>query len=127
MDQAARQTLIARYIAAYNAFDIDGMLALLHDEVRFENHAGGELTVATDGRDAFRALAEQSLGLFSAREQRVSGWQFGPDRTVVDIDYRGTLARDIPGGPTAGTVLELKGRSEFGFAGDRIAFLADYS
>lgn len=127
MDQAARQSLIERYIAAYNAFDIEGMLALLHDEVRFENHASGELTVATDGRDAFRALAEQSRGLFSAREQRVSAWRFGPDRTVVDIDYRGTLAQDIPDGPGAGTVLELKGRSEFGFAGDRIAFLADYS
>lgn len=126
MDHAARQSLIERYIAAYNAFDIDGMVALLHDEVRFENHAGGELTVATDGREAFRALAEQSSGLFSTREQRVSGWQFGPDRTLVDIDYRGTLARDMPGGPVAGTVLELKGRSEFGFAGDRIAYLADH-
>lgn len=129
MDQAARQSLIARRIAACNAFDIDidGMLALLHDDGRFENPAGGELTVATEGRDVFRALAEQSRGPFSAHRQRLSGWRFVPDRTLVDIDYRGTIAQDIPGGPTAGTVLELKERSEFGFAGDRIVFLADYS
>ena len=40
------QALVERYVAAYNAFDIDGMLALLARAVRFENHAGGQLTVA---------------------------------------------------------------------------------
>lgn len=127
MNDAEKQALIERYIAAYNAFDIDGMVALLSDDVRFENHAGGALTTATDGRDAFRALAEQSRRLFSVREQRVTSWRFEPERAIVEIDYRGTLAQDVPSGPAAGTELALKGRSEFGFAGDRIAHLADFS
>lgn len=37
------QALVERYIAAYNSFDIEGMLAQLADDVRFENHAGGQL------------------------------------------------------------------------------------
>lgn len=127
MNDADKQALVERYLAAYNAFDIDGMVALLSDDVRFENHAGGALTTATDGRDAFRALAEQSRRLFSVREQRARSWRFEPARTIVEIDYRGTLAQDIPGGPAAGTELMLQGRSEFGFAGDRINHLADFS
>ncbi|MGN7832247.1 nuclear transport factor 2 family protein [Pseudoxanthomonas sp. 22568] len=127
MNDADKQALIQRYITAYNAFDIDGMVALLSDDVRFENHAGGALTTATDGSDAFRALAEQSRWLFSVREQRVTSWRFDPERTIVEIDYRGTLAQNIPDGPSAGTELALQGRSEFGFAGDRINHLADFS
>ena len=46
-------------MAAYNAFDVEGMLATLAADVRFENWSGGRLTAASDGRDAFRVLAEQ--------------------------------------------------------------------
>jgi ketosteroid isomerase-like protein len=41
MDEAEQRDLIARYVAAYNRFDVDGMLALLTDDVRFENVSGG--------------------------------------------------------------------------------------
>ena len=121
------QALVERYIAAYNAFDIDGMLALLAQDVRFENHAGGQLTVALDGIEAFRELAEQSKGLFSEREQRITHIERTGDTLVAGIAYRGRLAADIPGGPAAGAVLELNGRSEFGFAADRIARIIDRS
>jgi hypothetical protein len=36
MSDSRHRPLIDRYIAAYNAFDIDGMLALLSSDVRFE-------------------------------------------------------------------------------------------
>ena len=121
------QALVERYVAAYNAFDIDGMLALLARAVRFENHAGGQLTVALDGIDAFRALAEQSKGLFSEREQRITRIERTGDTLVAGIAYRGRLAADIPGGPAAGTVLELNGRSEFGFADGLIVRIVDHS
>jgi ketosteroid isomerase-like protein len=38
------RALIERYIAAYNAFDVPGMLVLLHPDVTFENVVGGEVT-----------------------------------------------------------------------------------
>jgi steroid delta-isomerase-like uncharacterized protein len=127
MTNESGQALVERYIAAYNAFDIDGMLALLAQDVRFEHHTGGELTVATDGIDAFRRLAEQSKGLFSEREQRITHIERSGDTLVAAIAYRGRLAADIPGGPAAGTVLELNGRSEFSFAAGRIARIIDHS
>jgi hypothetical protein len=65
MDHDSRKNLVERYLAAYNRFDIDGMLALLTPDVRFENVAGGTVNAQADGIDAFRALAEQGKAMFT--------------------------------------------------------------
>lgn len=127
MSHRDQQVLIERYLAAYNAFDIEGMLALLSTDVRFENHSNGQLGVATDGIDAFRKLAEQSRSLFAEREQRITGTTFDGHSATVQIAYRGVLAIDLPDGPTAGTVIELQGQSEFGFADGKICRIVDRS
>jgi hypothetical protein len=50
---------IARYVAAYNRFDVDGMLALLTDDVRFENVSGGQVTASASGAVEFRQPRRQ--------------------------------------------------------------------
>jgi hypothetical protein len=65
------QSVITRYIAAYNAKDVNGMMACLAPEVHFVNRSDGVVTVETRGRDAFRALAEQGVELFSERSQDI--------------------------------------------------------
>jgi hypothetical protein len=125
MNTTPQRDLVARYIAAYNAFDIDAMLAELALDVRFENWSGGQLTVSSDGIDAFRALAEQARGMFSQREQRITEWLPQGDALLVRIDWRGTLAVDMPDGPAAGTEFALSGESEFAFAHGRIARIVD--
>lgn len=127
MNDTLQRDLVARYIAAYNAFDIDGMLAQLAPDVRFENWAGGEMTASSGGIDAFRALAEQAKAMFSQREQRIASLSAHGDALLARIDWRGTPAVDIPGGPSAGTELALSGESEFGFAGGRIVRIVDRS
>ena len=99
----------------------------LTPDVRFENHAGGQLTASAEGVEAFRTLAEAAAVLFADREQRVTSLRVDGDGAVAEIDYRGTLAADVPGGPTAGSVLELTGRSEFGFRDGRICRIVDRS
>ena len=125
MDQARRRAAIDRYLAAYNAFDVDAMLALLTPDVRFENVVDGTVNARASGIDAFRSLAEQGRALFSAREQRLTSLDFDGDTALAGIAWRGTVAADIPDGPPAGTTLELQGRSEFTFDGERIARLVD--
>lgn len=127
MSKPDNKALIDRYLAAYNAFDIDGMLAVLSPDVRFENHSGGQLTDATDGIDAFRALAVKSTVLFSEREQRITCLECDEHSAIADIAYRGRLAVDIPDGPPAGTVLDLQGQSEFSFKDGRISRIVDRS
>lgn len=127
MDDSKCRELIDRYITAYKTFDIDGMLALLSADVRFENYSGGQLTASTSGIGEFRQLAENSQSLFSEREQRLSSLQCYQDSATADIAYRGRLAADIPGGLAAGTVLELPGRSEFSFSNGQITKIVDHS
>jgi len=127
MNDSDRQQLIERYLSAYNSFDIEGMLALLSPDVAFENYSDGQLTVSTSGIDEFRQLAEQSKSLFSEREQRITQLTLNQNSATADIAYRGRLAADVPNGPTAGTVLELQGQSEFSFKDGRISKLVDRS
>jgi hypothetical protein len=124
---SSQRDLIDRFIAAYNAFDIDGMVAMLSTDIRFENHSGDNLTTATNGIDAFRQLAEQSKLLFSEREQRISSIQYDQGVALVTIDYRGKFARDIPDGPRAGEVITLRGTSEYSFRDGRICRIIDRS
>lgn len=127
MDAPGRRDLIERYIAAYNAFDVDGMLATLSADVEFRNFSSGQLTAQSDGKEEFRRLAEQGKALFSEREQTIVSFRDEGDRVIVDIAYRGRLAQDIPGGPAADTLLELTGQSEFSFGDGRITRLVDRS
>jgi hypothetical protein len=127
MIAAWQKDLIARYLAAYNAFDIEAMLAQLDPAVRFENYSNGQLSAETSGIDAFRQLAEQSKGLFSEREQRVTGLALDGETVVADIAWRGVLAADVPDGPRAGTALEMSGRSEFSFGACGITKIVDRS
>jgi ketosteroid isomerase-like protein len=127
MDNTRRRAVIDAWLAAYNAFDIDAMLALLTPDVRFQNVSGGAVNADASGIDAFRSLAEQGRQLFSQREQRLASLDFEGDTAHAGIAWRATFAVDVPDGPRAGTTLELAGRSEFGFEGERIARLIDRS
>jgi hypothetical protein len=123
----AALALIERYVAAYNAFDVDGMLETLSADVRFENWSGGRLTAASDGRDAFRVLAEQARTMFAEREQRVTALAPRGDALVAAVAWRGQLAVDVPGGPPAGTRLALRGESEFVVRDGQLALVVDRS
>ncbi|QDL28622.1 nuclear transport factor 2 family protein [Stenotrophomonas maltophilia] len=127
MDEPHRRQVIEHYLQAYNCFDIDAMLAVLAHNVRFENHSDGQLTMVTEGIDAFGELARQSARLFREREQRLLALVFDGDRATATIGWRGVFAQDVPDGPRAGTELELQGQSEFVFAGGRIERIIDRS
>lgn len=126
MNNASMKELIDRYLMAYNTFDVERMISLLSQDVRFENYSGDQLTT-TSGIDEFRQLAEQSRSLFSEREQRITDLKFSQNSAVAAIAYRGKLAADIPDGPRAGTVLDLQGTSEFSFDNGQITKIVDRS
>jgi hypothetical protein len=127
MADARQKDLIDRYLAAYNAFDIEAMLAQLDPAIRFENYSGGQLTADASGIEEFRRLAEQSTGLFVEREQRVTSLAQSGTMLVAEIAWRGRIAADMPGGPPAGTLLEMNGRSEFDFGPAGITKIVDRS
>jgi hypothetical protein len=120
-----RLALIEAYLDAYNRFDIEGMLATLSDDVRFEHHSGGQVSVATDGKGDLEKLARVGAAMFASRQQSVVALEEVGDMVVATIDFHGEIAEDIPDGPRAGTVIEMQGSAEFGFSGDRICRVVD--
>jgi hypothetical protein len=127
MENADQLALIDRYLAAYNGFDVEAMLAVLSPDVRFENYSGDELTAQASGIEEFRRLAEQSTSIFAEREQRITALESGDGSITARIDFHGRLAMDLPGGPPAGTVLDLQGQSAFTFKDALIAGIVDRS
>ncbi|CAM5538476.1 hypothetical protein RLIN73S_06359 [Rhodanobacter lindaniclasticus] len=127
MEHAEKQRLIEAYLDAYNRFDVDGMLAVLAPNVRFENVSGGEVNAATRGVEEFRQLAGQAAAMFAERRQAVVAWTFGSGSVRVAIAWRGVFAVDVPDGPRVGSVLELRGESEFEFTDGMISRIVDRS
>ena len=127
MTSEEKRRLIERYLDAYNRFDIDGMLALIHPDIEFKNLSGGQITAAASGIDAFRDLADQSTTLFSSRRQQITDFSSQDDRATIQVAYEGVLAVDLPNGLQAGETLALTGRSEFTFREGKIISLTDIS
>lgn len=121
------RALIERYLAAYNAFDVEGMLALLDPDVTFENRVGGQVTAEAHGCDEFRRLAEYAATLFTSRRQVIRQYVPTGMGAHVEIDYEGTLAADLGPELRAGKTLRLSGRSTFEIREGRITGLVDES
>lgn len=119
--------LIRQYIAVYNAMDVPGMLALLHDVIVFENVSNTAGTTVLSGKTQFEALARQSLGVFISREQRIRSLTMGDRTAAVEIEFNAILAVDLPSGLKAGEAMMLRGVSIFAFSDGKIARISDYS
>lgn len=119
--------LIEDYLNAYNSFNVDGMIELLHESVEFRNISNGVVDTETKGIDQFRALAEQSLRIFSTRCQTMKNITIIGDKAEIEIDYEGKLAIDLPNGLKAGNTLNLKGRSIFHIKDGKLVVVEDHS
>lgn len=119
--------IIENYLEAYNSFEIERMVELLHKDIIFRNISNGETTTETRGILAFRELAEQSSTMFSSRRQTVTDYSVINDKVEVGIDYEGILAVDFPNGLKSGDKLQLKGKSTFEIKEGKISLIEDYS
>lgn len=129
MKTSEQYALVERYVAAYNAFDVEGMIAPLHEDVVFRNIANGEVTHETTGVAAFREQAKAATALFTTRRQRIVDWtpvgDEGSPGLIVGIDYHAVLAADLPNGMKAGEAISLSAKSEFRFRDGSIVAIVD--
>ena len=127
MDEDEKRSLVECYLAAYNAFDIDGMMAVIHPDIEFKNVSGGQVNATTSGSGDFRLLAEKSSELFRSRKQKILTFWSNADQASVAVAFEGVLASDLPNGMKAGETLRLNGRSEFTFCDEKIYRIKDVS
>jgi hypothetical protein len=127
MSEIEKKNIVENYIRAYNSFDIEAMSADLHDAIVFKNISNGEITLELKGIGAFRNQAEQVVNLFAEREQKIENFSFGEDFCEIEIDYRATLAADLPNGLKTGDKINLEGKSIFRFDDGKIIEIQDIS
>jgi 4-hydroxy-tetrahydrodipicolinate reductase len=118
---------IRAYVDAYNRRDVAGMLACLADDVVFRNLSDGAVTAETADKSAFAELAAFGAAAFSQRRQTVVRAITVADRTLVEITYAATVARDLPNGWKAGQTLDFAGASSFRLENGLIAEIVDQS
>ncbi len=127
MNDNEMNSLITSYIEAYNDFDVEWMLRLLHEKVVFRNVTNGIVDTETKGIEEFRMLAEQSAKLFAQRRQTIKEMTIDGDRAEIEIEYEGTPAIDLPNGLKAGKTIRLGGKSIFYVKNGKIIVLEDHS
>ncbi|BBI33782.1 nuclear transport factor 2 family protein [Cohnella abietis] len=121
------QGIIENYVEAYNSFDVERMVTLLHKDMLFRNISNGEINAETSGIQEFKELAEKSSKIFSSRRQTITNYSAFNDRVEIHIDYEAILAVDLPNGLKIGDKLQLTGKSVFGMKEGKISLIEDYS
>jgi ketosteroid isomerase-like protein len=71
MNDDEKRDMVYAYLEAYNSFDIERLVAVLHSDIVFKNVAGAEVTTAAFGVNEFREVAEQSRTVFRSRLQEI--------------------------------------------------------
>lgn len=121
------RALVEHYIDAYNRKNIDDMLMNVHPQVEFMNISAGVVNASTKGVAELRALAQQSLSLFSERHQKIESFELQGSLAIATIAFRAVVAADLPNGLKKGQVLNLSGRSDFEFQDGAISKITDIS
>ncbi|MEL6781952.1 MAG: nuclear transport factor 2 family protein [Pseudomonadota bacterium] len=121
------EDIITRYVANYNARDVDAMLDCVAEDVVFENISNTGQSMRLEGKAAMRQVAELSGNAFSYRRQRIINLVIGAEKASAEIEFEGKAAVDLPNGVRAGETIRLKGASFFEFKGGKLSRIADYS
>lgn len=125
MDTEEKRSVIDLYVHAYNAFDVETMMSLLHPDVEFKSISEGAVTLSASGLEEFRSLAEQGAILFSSRKLTIMEFYEKDDQVIVEMTYSAVVAVDLPDGMKAGDTLSLEGLSEIIFRDGKIYRMTD--
>jgi len=114
-----RSALLARFMAAWNAHDLDGLMACMAQDCAFHASAGPEPCGRRHtGREAVRAAYAAIFSTFSD-----AAWS--NDKHVVSGDT-GLSSWRFTGTTAAGDKIEVDGCDIFVFSGARIALKDSY-
>lgn len=122
-----REQIINNYVAGYNAFDVEKMIKDFSEAIVFENIQQGKQTMLLHGLDEFKIQAEAAKIYFTARQQSIKSFKHERDQSIIEIDYVGVLAIDLPNGMKKGEEIRLSGQSIFEFNDNTIIRLTDIS
>ncbi len=117
--------LVNKFINAYNSYDVDAMLSLIHPEISFRNVFRGRVDVQAVGREEFKKFALRSARLFAERRQEIISLLVIQDRVIAEIKYHAIVAHNSSEGFKKGTSIDIDGKSEYSFRDGLISTILD--
>jgi len=117
--------MLEGYVHAFNAFDVEGMIAFLHADARSITIVDGEVTSSIDGVEDVRSHELTESARCSSRKKTIMEFYERGERVVLELSYSCVLAVDQPGGLRAGDTVTLEGIAEVAFIEDRISEVAE--
>jgi steroid delta-isomerase-like uncharacterized protein len=98
MNKAETVALVQRYLDAFNARDVQGMLACLHEDVAHDINQGGREV----GRENFRwFMAARNRHYREELSDIVVMANEAGNRAAAELTVRGTYLETVEGAPTA--------------------------
>ena len=125
MQPQEMKQVVDQYVQAYNTFDIDGMLSLMHEDIIFKIISGIRTNLSTKGKSEFVEIAEQAKEIFSSRCQKIRNYFFDSNKAVVEMDFEGILKLDLDDSITSGERLIFRDKFVFKFKDGLIVSLVD--
>jgi len=120
-----KRAMLEGYVHAFNAFDLEGMIAFLHPDAQVITIVDGDVASSADGMDDVRLHERIENARCSSRKKTVMECYERGDQVVVELSYSCVLAADQADGLKAGDTVTLEGIAEVAFIDDKISKVAE--
>lgn len=120
-----KRTIIEAYVHAFNAFDVEGMVAYLHPDARCITIVDGVVTCSVEGIDYVRSHELAESARCSSRKKTVMECYERGEQVVLELSYSCVLAADQAGGLKSGDTVTLEGIAEVTFIDEKVSEVAE--
>lgn len=120
MNIEEKRSVIDRYVHAFNSFDVDTMVSVLHPEISYTCISNGTTVFSAAGIEEFRTLGELWQKLFSSRKLTVIELYEKANLTILEISCSAVWAIESPDGMKAGETLVQEGVAEISFREEKL-------
>ncbi len=113
--------MVVDFLDAYNAKNVDGMLADVTNDVMFRHYCDAGVLFKAEDKVAFEAAMREDVSAFTQRTHTVKTSMTMLGSTVLTTQFDARVGKDLSSGWVAGQDITLPGAAEFQFRDDKIA------
>jgi hypothetical protein len=113
--------MVVDFLDAYNAKNVDGMLADVTNDVMFRHYCDAGVLFKAEDKTAFEAALREEVAAFTQRTHTVKTSMTMLGSTVLTTQFDARVGKNLSNGWVAGQEITLPGAAEFQFRDDKIA------
>lgn len=113
--------MVVDFVEAYNAKDIDKMLADVTQDVMFRHYCDAGVLFKAHDKASFEAALREDASAFAQRSHAVKTSMTMLGSTVLTTQFEAVVAKDLSNGWKAQQDITLPAAAEFQFRAEKIA------